>query len=166
MYHLNTQENQNGAKQSLLGSGADTNTYISPIQQYNHVIQCYNADENQIESTQLDEMEDSMPFNLFWRVFSNPYLLLISLLVIMIPYMGVIVYLWMLFSGFIYFHRLMLFKKNAKKVADPCSKMVFCPELCRMINVTNKSYEIKIQGKITVKKNIINIFLRFGRVHL
>lgn len=142
-----TRENHYAQRKPLIDTSLETNVCNDPIQQYNHVIRCYNTDENQVGGINLEEMKASVIYSSFWRFFSNPCFLVIFLILIVAPGIGIFFYFWLLAAIIIYFSRLSVFYKNAKRVGNPFQNMVFSPELCKAANVNNKFYEIKVQGK-------------------
>ena len=116
------------------------------MRQYNHVISCYNTEDNKVGSFQLEPMKENWFYTKFWRIASYPCYLLIFELLIMVPGLGVLSFLWLLLSTIHYFRGLIVFKRNQRVVSDPFQNMVFCPEICQASGVTNKFVEIKPQG--------------------
>jgi len=116
-----------------------------PVIQYNHVVECYNSDENRILTYYMQEMSFSSIYNKIWRVISNPCTLLMLILSTAVPLLGAFTYILMLYSFIHYFRGLAVYRANKSQVPDPFQNMVFCPDLCRAENVVNKFYEI--QGK-------------------
>lgn len=119
-----------------------------PMEKYNFVIQCYNTDENRVGSFYLESMPESCLYNTFYKIFSYPCFLLIFDLLILVPGLGIILFLWLLYSTVHYFRGLSVFNNNRRLVSDPFQNMIFCSEICRPEAVTNKYLSVKPQGKI------------------
>jgi len=111
--------------------------------QYNHVIECYNADENRIFDFYMEKMSTSASYTMLWRIYSHPCALLLFVMAIAIPVLGSVLYLWLLGGTIFYFVGFITVSKNKEVVKEPFQNMVFCPDLCRTNNVVNKFYEIK-----------------------
>ncbi len=121
---------------------------FNPLQQYNYFVEFYNKRENCINGLQLDYFSSSKSavFNSFWKIYSNNFLLLVFLLLILVPFVGIVVYLTLCISLVTYFFALQTFKRNENKVENPFEKMVFCPEMCTSVGLPNKFYEIRVEG--------------------
>jgi len=120
----------------------------NPLQQYNYFVEFYNKKENCINGLQLDSLSspNSTIFNHFWKVYSNSFLLLVFLLLMLVPFAGIFLYLTLCISLVTYFLALQTFKRNENKVENPFERMIFCPEMCTSVGLPNKFYEIRIEG--------------------
>lgn len=119
-----------------------------PIQQYNYVIHHYNFEENQINHTRLDLIQESTIYHQFWQVSSRPWLLFTMLALIIIPGIGFLIYIWLSIGILNYLYGLPIYNRNRTRISDPFQNMIFSPELCRITNSLNKFFDIKIRGKM------------------
>ena len=118
----------------------------NPMKQYNFVIDCYNQEENRVGSFTLQKMPENCCYDIFWKVMRNSCCLLLLELLILVPAIGIAIFLWVLICTYQYFRGLSVFNNNIKLVADPLQNMIFSPEICNEDNVTNKFLKISAKG--------------------
>mmetsp|Transcript_4525 Transcript_4525/g.3740 ORF Transcript_4525/g.3740 Transcript_4525/m.3740 type:complete len:238 (-) Transcript_4525:175-888(-) len=135
--HLYTQ------KEKLLDTSENVEVSLDPITQYNHVLTCYNTDENRVGQIELQKMSEYGLYKSFWKLFNNPCALMFYLLLIMVPFVGGFLYLIFLIFTIQYFINLGVFNKNRNRCPEPFQNMIFCPELCAAAGAINKFYQIK-----------------------
>ena len=147
---------QKEAQSPLLKSTPETlqnevslSNLFNPLQQYNYFIEYYNRRENCINNVQLESLSssNSAVFHQFWKVFSNNCLSLIFLVLILVPFLGIFLYLGLCLAIFTYFFALQTHRRNENKIENPLDKMIFCPEMCKSAGLPNKIYEIRVEGK-------------------
>ena len=117
-----------------------------PILQYNHVVECYNIDENRTFSVYMDFMNSSGIYNKIGKIIRNPCALMIYIIAMIVPVIGIFMFLFLLYAVIQYFSNLRTYNQNKLKVKQPFTNMIFCPELCRSEGIVNKFYEINANG--------------------
>ena len=137
-------------QRSPTGYKAPVRDSLDPIQCYNHVIQSYNVQENRVDEKHLRSVSESRCYSKFWRIFRVPLLLIFFQMLILMPIIGLIFYLWELYSVIAYFRGLRVYHSNKLVVEDPFQNMIFCPEICRITNSINKFYEIQLNGMLLI----------------
>ena len=139
-------------------------TLKNPIDEYNFAIEQYNQPQNiqgdkELNKIKFEKFYNSLNFfhnnilisilifviiptlMILFEKFAIKFIEVFLLVIIFEIYFGLIflisVILLVIFIKGIYTH-----KANLLKVNNPLKKMVFLPELCRLINVTNKSFDL------------------------
>jgi len=138
---------------------------INPIDKYNFVIDQYNKDYNIIDNIVLKKvpldkvyyygyiMQNGIfSFILIFFVIPFPVSILNKFILKRDQYSNLIffvfsIYFLMIFilallNICIYINARLIYKKNVLRVRNPFMKMIFLPELCRLLNVINKHFQI------------------------
>lgn len=134
-------------KEKLLDTSENVTIELDPITQYNHVMTCYNTDENRVGQIELKRMSEFGLYKSIWKIFNNPCALMVYVLLIMSPFLGALLYLILFIFTIQYFLNLSTYNRNRSRVPDPFQNMIFCPELCATAGAINKFYQIKTSGK-------------------
>ena len=129
-----------------------------PIIQYNHVVECYNAEENRTFSVYMDFMNYSGIYNKMSKIILNPCALMIYIIAMIIPIVGIFMFLILFYAIIRYFSNLRTFNKNKLQVSQPFTNMIFSPELCRSEGIINKFYEINANGNYYFIKTDLKVF--------
>lgn len=137
-------------KEKLVKDGQTPESDLDPMQQYNHVVTCFQLEENRVGDYVLQKMTESITYRKYWMILCSPVLILVFQFLILLPFVGCLLYLWQLFAIVLYFKGLNVFHANKREVADPFQNMIFCPEICRLTNSINKFYEIQVQGLYSI----------------
>jgi hypothetical protein len=163
-YFSDKNSNNNNNNQEANFKTEEKITHSSnPIEKYNYAIDQYNLPYNIIENKKLKKIKFEKIYNKFYSIFSN--IILIILLFLIIPCLLIILekfsfkknFFFLKFFFQIYFSCLLimniimliifikgifLHKKNSKIVKNPLKNMIFLPELCRLMNVNNKNFDL------------------------
>lgn len=153
-----------------LNKNNDVNTnriiLTNPVEKYNFVIDQYNKDYNIIDNLKLEKIRFDSIYNLGYILENGICSFLILYLAIPSPLLiinkffltqsntnNVIFYIlsiyfsMIIFLAFltlvIYMNARKVFNKNQNLVRNPFMRMIFLPELCRLLNVINKHFHLK-----------------------
>ena len=133
-------------KEKPLSLPASVDPDTDAMQQYNHVINCYHNEANQVENYQLKSMNESKFYHSYWKILTSlPFVFLFELCIV-IPFLGLILFCWQVYAVVLYFEGLRVYKENRSSDVDPFENMIFCPEICKLSNSINKFYEMQVQG--------------------
>lgn len=135
----------------------------NPVDKYNFVIDQYNKDYNIIEDKKLSNVKcDSIyylghiiengvwSFLIIYLVIPFPFLVLNKIILSdsdFIIFLLLSIYFGILFSivvitFVVYLAGKRIYRKNSESVPNPFMKMIFLPEMCRLLNVINKHFEL------------------------
>lgn len=153
-----------------LNKNNDTNAnriiVTNPVDKYNFVIDQYNKDYNIIDDIKLDKIKfDSIYYFgyimengicsllIFFLAIPSPFLIFNKIILIDTKADNVIFYILSIYFCFIsllalltliiYINARRVYNKNLIKIRNPFMRMIFSPELCRLLNVNNKHFQLK-----------------------
>jgi len=139
---------------------------INPVDKYNFVIDQYNKDYNIVDDIMLEKigldriyylgyiMENGIcSFLMIFLAIPSPFLIFDKFILtesynddiiflILTIFFCVITFIAFL-SLLIYINARRIYNKNLIKVRNPFMRMIFLPELCRLLNVNNKHFQLK-----------------------
>lgn len=139
---------------------------INPVDKYNFVIDQYNKDYNTIDDVKLEKIQFESVYYFGFIIENGICSFLILFLAIPSPFLifnkfiltnsnsdnviFVILSIYFCMISFIAFLTLIIYinarriyKKNHILIRNPFMRMIFLPELCRLLNVNNKHFQLK-----------------------
>ena len=136
---------------------------INPIDKYNFVIEQYNQEHNIVDNTLLKKIYCEKIYSLGYifengifsmiiffflipgilfifnkLLFSESYLIFQLIFLVYFSIVNCITVLTLI----MYIYARIIFNKNQKIVNNPFIRMILMPEMCRLLNVTNKHFEL------------------------
>jgi hypothetical protein len=126
-----------------------------PIGLYNHAVNQFNARCNRTADGPLDKLDTNCFYSAWmirWWVrlqaYRNPFFFILSVtlstLIGFIPIINLVLFMLWLIVWILYERQAPLHKRNVEKSKDPYEKMIYAPEVCRRVGLTNMYYNLPI----------------------
>lgn len=146
MFNKNQRSKLTEHQEALIDVSENVEIAIDPVKRYNFVVENYNVDQNRVGIIYYNKMEDYCLFKTMYKVIENKIVLMFYIMALLVPYLGIALYLLLLIAYIQFLMNLTIFRANRKRLQDPFTNMILCPKLCIQEKVINKYYEIRIQG--------------------
>lgn len=150
--HENSQDNYQQLSESsssieISEKSAESQKLDHPIAKYNHFIEAYNKDINQINGIILEKMLFPKIINIFSRIKANKaYYITYLLIILFIPLLNILLTGLIAYDFDIYRQNLKIFWKNKEKVPNPFEKMIYSPHICKTLRKENWFFNIQLKS--------------------